>query len=162
MIAANMVNVGIGEYAISDSAELQLKTYALGSCVAIIIYDRDQKVAALMHVALPDSDINKEKASRSPGYFADTGVVQLLKELEKRKAKKKNISIKLAGGSNIMDENRRFDIGKRNVLAIKKLLWKYQLGVIAEDTGGDISRTVSVSVETGNVSISSGQKKWEL
>lgn len=158
----NLVNVGIGEYAISNTLGDELKTYALGSCVAIIVYDRDQKVAALMHVALPDSDVNLDKAGKTPGYFADTGVITLLRELESRKSRKKSISIKLAGGSNIMDENRRFDIGKRNVLAIKKLLWKYRLGIVSEDTGGEISRTVSVSVDTGEVKISSGKKKWEL
>lgn len=158
----NLVNVGIGELAVSDNHDDKLKTYALGSCVAIAVYDSDQKVGALMHVALPDSEVNKEKAVRSPGYFADTGVIELLKELKKRDAKKRSITIKLIGGSNIMDENRRFDIGKRNVLAIKKLLWKFQLGVIAEDTGGEISRTVSMSVATGEVCVSSGPKKWEL
>jgi chemotaxis protein CheD len=158
----NLVNVGIGEYAVSSNPGDQLKTYALGSCVAIVVYDKDLKLAALMHVALPDSDVNSEKAARSPGYFADTGVVQILRELRDRSARRKSISIKLIGGSNIMDQNRHFDIGKRNVLAIKKLLWKYQLGVIAEDTGGDISRTVTVTVATGTVNISSGRNKWEL
>lgn len=158
----NLVNVGIGEYAISSNPGDQLKTYALGSCVAIIVYEKELKMAALMHVALPDSNVNSEKAARSPGYFADTGVLQILRELRDNKARRKNISIKLIGGSNIMDENHHFDIGKRNVLAIKKLLWKYQLGVIAEDTGGDISRTVTVTVETGAVAISSGRNRWDL
>ncbi len=158
----NLVNVGIGEYAISNNPGDELKTYALGSCVAIVIYDRDQKLAVLMHIALPDSNVNTEKAERSPGYFADTGVVEVLRELKTRNTMKKSVGIKLAGGSNIMDENRHFNIGKRNVLAIKKLLWKYQLGVIAEDTGGDISRTVSISVATGQVRITSGPNKWEL
>ena len=61
-----------------------------------------------------------------------------------------------------MDENCRFDIGKRNVLAIKKYMWKHQLGIIGEDIGGNISRTVSVAVASGEVEISSKGKKWNL
>ena len=61
-----------------------------------------------------------------------------------------------------MDEKRCFDIGKRNVLAIKKYLWRKQLGIIAEDVGGDISRTLSVSVGGGTVRVSSNGTHWEL
>ena len=61
-----------------------------------------------------------------------------------------------------MDKNQRFDIGKRNVLAIKKALWKRQLGTIAEDTGGEISRTVSIQVSTGELVLSNSQGQWTL
>ena len=61
-----------------------------------------------------------------------------------------------------MDANGRFDISKRNVLAIKKYLWKNQLGTVAEEVGGEISRTVCVSVASGEVVVSSGGKKWEI
>jgi chemotaxis protein CheD len=62
-----------------------------------------------------------------------------------------------------MDPNGTFNIGKRNVLAIKKLLWKYKLGAIAEDVGKDYSRTVSVNIQTGEVLVSSpGKGEWKL
>jgi len=62
-----------------------------------------------------------------------------------------------------MDPDGTFNIGKRNVLAIKKLFWKYKLGAIAEDVGRDYNRTVSVQVETGKVIVSSpGRGEWEL
>jgi chemotaxis protein CheD len=62
----------------------------------------------------------------------------------------------------MMDENERFNIGKRNVLAIKRLLWQAGLGVLKEDIGGMISRTVSLSVSTGELTVSNGTKKWNL
>ena len=158
----NQVLVGIGGYAVSENTVDELKTYALGSCVAVVIYDKVQKIAAMMHIALPTADVNPGKAKQMPGYFADTGIPCLLKEMKSRNSTKKSIWIKLIGGSNIMDSSRRFDIGKRNVLAIRKLLWKYQLGTIAEDIGGEISRTVSISVNSGEVLISSGPNKWTL
>ena len=61
-----------------------------------------------------------------------------------------------------MDDEGRFDIGKRNVLAVKKFLWQNQLGTIAEEVGGSVSRTVSFSVADGKVLVSSKGKSWEL
>ena len=62
-----------------------------------------------------------------------------------------------------MDPNGTFNIGKRNVLAIRKILWKLRLGARKEDVGDNFSRTVSVDVDTGKVLISSPKRgEWEL
>jgi len=155
-------HVGIGEMHISNTPEELIKTFALGSCVAVIVYDSSSRTAGLIHIALPDSSINTERAASKPGYFADTGLPLLLSRMKIDDGNRRKTRIKIAGGSNIMDENRRFDIGKRNVLAIKKLLWKERLGIIAEDVGGSISRTVSISVDTGQVTLHSSGREWEI
>ena len=155
-------HVGIGEMYVSNTPEENIKTFALGSCVAVIIYNSVSKTAGLIHIALPESSINTERAATKPAYFADTGLPLLLSKMRIDDGNKRKVWIKLAGGSNIMDENHRFDIGKRNVLAIKKLLWKQRLGIIAEDVGGSISRTVSISVDTGEVVLSSSGRTWEI
>ncbi len=156
------LHVGIGELGVSANRENTIKTFALGSCVAVLAYDRMNKVAGLMHVALPDSSINPAKAQEKPAYFADTGMTAFLQELELAAAARTFLTVRLVGGSSIMDDQHRFDIGKRNVLAIRKLLWKYGLGTIAEDVGGSISRTVSLSVSTGDVVVTSGGRQWSL
>jgi chemotaxis protein CheD len=156
------IHVGIGEMYVSTVPDEQIKTFALGSCVAVIIYDSANKTAGLIHIALPDSSINPDRAKTKTAYFVDTGLPLLLKTMKINGDNKRRISIKLAGGSNIMDENHRFDIGKRNVLAIKKHLWKERLGIIAEDVGGSTSRTVGIEVETGHVTLNSGGRQWEL
>lgn len=156
------INVGIGDLAVSADRTAQIKTYALGSCVAVIAWDRVNKVAGLIHIALPESAINTDKATEKPGYFADSGIPVFLQELVARSAAKSFLSIRLAGGSSIMDDKHHFDIGKRNVLAIRKLLWKHGLGTIAEDVGGNISRTVTVDVATGEVVINSAGRQWTL
>ncbi len=160
----SQIHVGIGEFSVSKDPVDVLKTFALGSCVAVISYDKVNRVAGLIHIALPDSTVNSKKAEGKPGYFVDTGLPVFLREMKKKSAtaNANNVWIKIVGGSNIMDKERRFDIGKRNVLAIKKYLWKNQLGIIGADVGGNISRTVSISVATGELSVSSGQKAWAL
>ncbi len=152
------INVGIGELAVSKNPEEKIKTFGLGSCVAVIVLDPKVRVVGLMHIALPDSSINPEKAEKQPAYFADTGIPYLLGEMAKlgSNPKGQGLIVKLVGGAQVMDPNQRFNIGKRNVLTIKKILWKYHLAVVAEETGGNISRTVDVAVETGRVTISQG------
>ncbi len=157
-----LINVGIGEYNVSNNPEDVLKTYALGSCVAVIIYDNVRHVAGLIHIALPDSSTDEVKARSSPGHFADTGLPLLIEEMKKCGVNKSDISIKLAGGANVLDATSLYDIGKRNVIAIKKVLWKSCLGPVAEDTGREIARTVSFYVSTGDVIISSGKNEWKL
>jgi chemotaxis protein CheD len=98
-----------------------------------------------------------------PGYFVDTGLQQLFSGKPSRKgASRENSTIKLIGGSSILDESKTFDIGKRNILATKKHLWKMGLGINREDIGGKISRTVSLNVETGEIVISHAGNTWNL
>jgi chemotaxis protein CheD len=156
------LDVGIGEWKVSGKSEDVLKTYALGSCVAVCAYDQANRVAGLMHVALPEAKVNPQKAERLPGYFADTGLPLLLNDMLKSGAERKNIRVKLAGGSSIMDQNRNFDIGKRNAIAVKRYLWKNGLGVIREDTGGNASRTVTFHVADGAIIVSNAGTSWSL
>ncbi len=56
-----------------------------------------------------------------------------------------------------------FNIGKRNALAIKKILWKYGLGPINEDLGGTYSRTLKLELTTGKLTVTSPSKPdWEI
>ena len=159
-----IVYVGVGEYAASKDGDEIVKTLALGSCVAVIILDPQNRAVGLLHIALPDSEINKKRANERPGMFADTGIDRMLEEMKKCGFNGKGrLTVKLAGGASIMDPNNTFNIGKRNILAVRKCLWKYRLGAIAEDVGGSISRSVAVDVKTGRVTISSpGRGEWEL
>ncbi len=151
--------IGIGEWKVSSDPADILKTYALGSCVAVIIYDKLLRVGGMIHVALPEAGINREKAMTHPGYFADVGLPLMIEEMKAKGVQRHNLWVKLAGGSQTMDPEGLFDIGKRNLLAVKKILWKSMLGPVAEEVGGNISRTVSLNIETGEVEISTGNQK---
>ncbi|MCB2210813.1 chemotaxis protein CheD [bacterium] len=158
------IYVGIGEFGISRNPQQQIKTMALGSCVGVIAHDKVSGAWGLLHIALPESSINLKRAEAKPGTFADTGIPALLKGMRRAGWDTKNrLTIRLAGGASIMDPNATFNIGKRNILATKKILWKYRLGPIAEHIGGEISRTVIIDIEAGKVYLSSPARgQWEL
>lgn len=48
-----------------------------------------------------------------------------------------------------MDDNGVFNIGKRNYLAVRKILWKAGVLIHGEAVGGDSSRTVRLEVGSG-------------
>ncbi|NQU65674.1 MAG: chemotaxis protein CheD, partial [SAR324 cluster bacterium] len=79
----SQINVGIGELAVSKTKGEIIKTFGLGSCVAMVVLDPKVRAVGLIHIALPDSTINLEKAKKQPGYFADTGIPYLMHEMAK-------------------------------------------------------------------------------
>lgn len=154
------IDVGIGEFKHSRDAAAVLKTYGLGSCVALLVTGRSPSVAGMIHIALPESQVNPAKAATLPGYFADTGVPLLMEWVDAVSAgRRRTFSYHLYGGASILDEQNRFDIGRRNALAVKRLLWRYGCGITKEDLGGQVSRTVSIAVATGEVLVNYGQKQ---
>jgi len=139
-----------------------LITHALGSCLGLAIYDPVVKVGGLLHAMLPLSKINKDKAKANPYMFVDTGVPVLFKTLYDMGAQKKRLIVKAAGCGNPLGKNEIFKIGERNHTLLKKLLWKNNVLLTAEDVGGTKSRTVRFDVSTGQVIISSAGEESEL
>ena len=157
------VPIGIGELKVSNVAGDVLRSYGLGSCIGLVVLAPRQRTVGMLHVALPESKINLQLAKDQPGMFADTGIPFLLQEMERLGCSVGDMVIKIAGGASVMDPGATFEIGKRNILAVKKTLWRYRLGPVAEDVGDVISRTMSVSVDTGIVTVSSPRKgEWDI
>ena len=158
------IYVSPGEIAVTNNTDDIIKTLALGSCVAVIFIDYENGSVGLLHVTLPDSKINFRPTLDKPGTFADTGIPKLI-DLMKKKGYDGNgsLTVKLVGGASIIEPQSMFNIGKRNVLAIKKALWKYKLGSISEDLGNTISRSASVECSSGKVFVTSpGRGIWEI
>lgn len=142
-----------------------IKTFALGSCIAVVIFDLAAKSAGMVHVALPNSNIRVGLARKEPGHFADTAVPSLVNALVRSggNANSRNWVVKLIGGASIMDTNSVFNIGGRNLSAIKTALQAYRLRATAGDVGKNFSRTVEISVGDTKVNITSpGRPAWTV
>jgi len=148
---------------ISQDQQVGLITYSLGSCIGVTIYDPIIRVGGLLHYMLPESQIDPLKAQKNPFMFADTGIPLLFKEAYRFGAAKNRLIVKIAGGSQIMDDSGFFNIGKRNYNALRKILWKNNVMIKAEDVGGQVSRTVRLDVGSGKVWVRySGEEEKEL
>lgn len=144
----SLIVVGVADCRVTNDPSNSLITYALGSCIAVAIHDRLAGVGGLLHFMLPESQPDRGN-QQNPYMFADTGVPLLFHRAYELGAEKRRISVCLAGGSQMMDENGVFNIGKRNHLAIRKILWKAGVLVQGEEIGGMGSRTVRLDVREG-------------
>jgi chemotaxis protein CheD len=153
--SANTLYAGIGEFVCSNNADAQLVASNLGSCLGIIAYDQSQKIGGMVHCLLPLSKSDEARAKEKPGMYVDTGFVLLLTELTNKGCKKSDLKIFVAGGSQINDEQGVFEIGKRNYTVLRKIIWKNNMLIAAEDIGGSIPRTLTLSINSGAVTVKS-------
>jgi chemotaxis protein CheD len=148
---------------VSSEAESVLVTYSLGSCIGITIYDTAAHVGGLLHFMLPDSTLNPAKAQENPYMFADTGIPLLFKATYALGAKKQRMRVLVVGGSQVLDQQGFFNIGKRNYMAVRKIFWKNNVMVNFEDVGGNVNRTIKLAVKNGQTWMKvSGQGEIEI
>ena len=145
----NILKVGMADCAWSDEIETMLVTYALGSCLAVSIYDPLAQVGGLLHLMLPEIGSERLRSGANPFMFADTGLPLLLQRAGELGAQKRRLVVCLAGGAQMMDQNGIFNIGRRNHAAVRKFLWSAGLFVSAEAVGGGVSRTLGLELKTG-------------
>ena len=147
--------VDVSDAKVSNDHGDLLTTYSLGSCIGVCLYDSPTHVGGLLHYQLPDSKIDPTRAQQKPLMFADTGMKLLLKKLLSMGANKKRMQVKIAGGAEMNTGPKGFNIGKRNYLAIRKILWKNGMFIDAEDIGGFSPRNVYMNIADGAVTIRS-------
>ena len=138
-----------------------LVALGLGSCVGVCMYDRNTKIAGLVHIMLPDSSM--ARGVPQPFKYADTGVPMMVDIMRKAGADIRNIVVKIAGGAQMFRVlGNSMNIGERNVEAVKKVLKSLGMRISAEEVGGKLGRTVKLDSTTGLVTvktIGSGEKE---
>lgn len=145
---ANLVTVGIADLNVVKAPD-SLVTYALGSCVGICLYDAEKKLAGLAHIMLP---LSKEAVQgvNNKRRYADTGIMELIQTMNLQGSQTGRLTAKIAGGAQMFNANSAvFNIGERNVEAVKKVLAAYRIRIIAEETGLNFGRTVFFHGDTG-------------
>lgn len=147
--------VGVADMVASNDPGAEIVTYSLGSCLGITLYDPVRKVGGLLHIMLPDSSIDPAKAVSAPHMFVDTGVPRLFQAVTGLGGDRSRAIIRVAGGSQFLDQNRVFNIGQRNCDTFFALLARNGYTVHARDVGGVRCRTMRFDLSTGDVSIHS-------
>ena len=156
------VIVDISDARYSNKCGDELITYSLGSCIGVAMHDPATKATGLLHYQLPNSKTHASGNSKNPLMFADTGVAYLVDKLTSMGANPKRLKVKVAGGAQIMNDAKMFNIGKRNHSAIRQILWKKGIFIEAEEVGGNKARTMTVRVSDGAVVIKSEGKERML
>lgn len=158
----SQIVVDISDIKVSQDPDAVIVTYALGSCIAVILHDPIHRVGGMIHYMLPLSKGFEAKAIDRPAMFGDTGIPLLFESMYKLGSKKPDLVVKVAGGGCINDHEGIFNIGQRNYTVLRKLFWKNSVSIAAEDVGGAKSRTAKLYVGSGLVTISSKGVEVEL
>jgi chemotaxis protein CheD len=146
--------VGMGGMQVSNDPKATIVTCALGSCIGLTVYDPVGGVGGLLHYMLPESSVNPEKAQSNPFLFADTGIPLLFQEVYRLGGDKGRMKVKV-GGAQPLDDSGYFNIGKRNDMALRKILWANNVLIQAENVGGQVNRTVRLDMSSGRVWVES-------
>lgn len=156
--------IGIGEWVVSNDPDGLIATHAIGSCIAVCVFDPVAAVAGMLHFLLPEASLNPERARQRPGVFADTGIPLLFQTAYTYGLVKRRAIVKLVGGAEMPQSSggAGFNTGHRNLLAARSLLWRNGVFVSAEDVGGIDARTVHLSVIDGRLRVFRGRSFKEL
>ncbi len=141
--------VGVSDMKVSNDPDSVLVTYSLGSCIGIAVFDPVAKAGGLLHYMLPESSLDSAKAAANPFMFADTGIPRLFKSVYELGGLKSRMRVIMVGGSQVLDQNGFFNIGKRNEMAARKLFHRNNVVIDFADTGGNGNRTIRLAIKGG-------------
>jgi chemotaxis protein CheD len=155
---SRVLRVSIGEFVVSDRPDDVITTVALGSCIAVCLWEPKARVAGMLHFMLPESTLNEERARERPAVFANTGIPLLFHAAYELGADKKRCAVRLVGGAELAtagmeqgDGKGVFNVGRRNVLAARAVLWRNGIMTGGELVGGTVARTIAMNVSDGRI-----------
>jgi len=146
--------VKVADFAVGKGGGV-LSTIGLGSCVAIVIYDKQTRVGGMAHILLPSEGLSRDKDNRAK--FPGTAVPLLLEEMKKLGARGP-YTAKIAGGSSMFGAllpSGGINMGERNVLSSRQALSEAGIPLAAQDVGGDYGRSVYFHLDDGRMLVRS-------
>jgi len=147
-----LIVVGMADLKVAKAPDI-LTTLGLGSCVGITLFDKNQKIGGLAHVMLPTY---KGFEGQNIAKFADSAIIELVKQLSRIGASRNALVAKLAGGAHMFGNTQNNDmlkIGERNAAASAAILKQLGIPVQANDTGGTHGRTIELYIDNGALKI---------
>ncbi len=147
-----IVDVCTGEVK-SAPNKTTLRAMAIGSCIVVTGYDRNNKKGAMAHVMLSGSAPKKETQKTK---YAAEAIDEFIKQMVP--AGISDIEVCLIGGGNVLLKDDDGICGS-NIESVIKLLKEKNIPVMASALGGTKRRTVRFDVETGTVMYSEGDSK---
>jgi len=148
------IAVGVGEGAADSGGDFSLITFALGSCVGVTLWDPCALVGGMLHCQLPVSYQNEERAKDNPFIYTDTGTAELLRRLYSLGADKRRLVARIAGCLDTKSTSpASFRVGARNLAVARRVLWKNDIVVSAEDVGGRLPRTLQLDMHSGETRV---------
>ena len=144
---------GVADLA-AASGDTTIATLGLGSCVALVLHDREAAVGGLAHILLPGPEYSTDRSNVAK--FPCTAIEALLREMYVLGARRPRARI--VGGASMFGkllESGGVNMGERNVIASRAALARFNIPIVGEDVGGEYGRSVFLHVGDGRVSVRS-------
>jgi chemotaxis protein CheD len=149
-VVSKMSAVNFSEMRISRDPAETLVAFSIGAGIGVTAFDPAMGIGGILNFILPDStNANGVDPEKVPLMFADTGVPFFMNAFLEHGASAKSMKLVVAGGAHILDQTGRFNIGQKNLEALKTCLARYSLKIQHEDIGGTCSRTLSLEIGSG-------------
>ena len=117
------------------------------------LHDPVKKIGGLAHVMLPS--LIRTDGQYPVGKFADMAIPAMSEQMREAGALSRRIIAKIVGGAEMFADTGTVSIGERNVFAVKTILGRAGIRVVASDTGGHHARTIEFDTGTGIVLVRS-------
>lgn len=160
---SDTLDIPMGGLGFTEQDKSTLQTF-VGSCVAICIYDPVAKIAGMAHVMLPKNNTS-DTTPKPEGKFVDVAIKVLLDKLSTNGAKQNRLKAKMAGGASVFQNEGNknvFNIGTRNVDAIRELLAEKKIPILSEDVGEKGGRWVIFDVNSCMMTIKDRTKGMSI
>jgi chemotaxis protein CheD len=147
-----LAKIGPGDY--YATANNELITTTLGSCVAACIRNLATGVGGMNHFMLPDSsegssDSWEATLVSTPARYGNVAMERLINVVLGENLDRGKLEIKVFGGAKVLAAN--IDVGDRNVRFIKSYVRKEGMKLAADDLGGTAPRKVVYDPQSGDV-----------
>ncbi len=125
--------------------------YGLGSCIGLFLTDRLRGLSGGAHIPLPVSTEESE-------WYGVSGMIDILLENLKSMGSDLNcLRAKVTGGAQVFENMT--NIGDQNVQSVLQQLVNRKIYLAAKDVGGKVSRTARFNSVTGELKISTSERK---
>lgn len=152
-----MYIVGVSEMKVVEGRKGLILTPSLGSCIGVTAFAPYNGVGGMIHIAMPSSGMDPDRARSNPCAFIDTGMADFIGLCVEMGAKRSQLVVAAAGGASFEDENGEdyFKIGKRNIVMLRRYLWQNDMILANSDLGGTLSRKMTLDLGSGEVVVAS-------
>lgn len=134
------------------SGKPEMINTVLGSCVSVTMFCRRIGFGMISHSMLPNSKETFKMDDNCMKYI-DCSILYMHKQLEDRGIKQSEVEVKIFGGSDMFEYNANGipTVGAKNISAAIKNLETFKYFIMAKDIGGQFTRRLYFSTETGIV-----------
>ncbi len=143
-----IMDVDTGDIQVAESP-VCLQSIALGSCIALIMYESELKIGGLAHIMLPGRSTSNQK----PTQYAEDAIESLIDTVKILGAKAEDLQISIVGGANILQEG---DLPDKLIESVLGHLERLNFGVTFMRVGGILRRSVMLDTNSGQIFFTEG------